>query len=114
MPITMLDNFLSLTLTLLPLLDITLNFNFTSLLILYNTEAFCDLFIFHLYFRNNISNLSNAFRFKNCLLVDLMSRVVYKFQCGRCNSFYYGDTEKHLKVRSKNISALTRHNMMIH
>lgn len=41
MPITMLVNFLSLTLTLLPLLDITLNFNFTGLLILYNVEGSC-------------------------------------------------------------------------
>ena len=38
-------------------------------------------------------NLSNVFRFKD-------SRVVYKFQCGRCNSSYIGETDRHLKVRS--------------
>ena len=29
-----------------------------------------------------------------------MSDVVYEYTCGRCNSYYYGDTERHLKVRS--------------
>ena len=29
-----------------------------------------------------------------------MSGVVYKYTCGRCNSSYYGDTDRHLKVRS--------------
>ena len=29
-----------------------------------------------------------------------MSCVVYKFQCGRCNASYYGETDRHLKVRS--------------
>ena len=29
-----------------------------------------------------------------------MSGVVYEYVCGRCNSSYYGETERHLKVRS--------------
>ena len=44
--------------------------------------------------------LSNVFRFKDRLPFDLISCVVYKFQCGRCNSSYYGETDRHLKVRS--------------
>ena len=34
------------------------------------------------------------------LVYDLVSCVAYKFQCGRCNTSYYGDTERLLKVRS--------------
>ena len=41
--------------------------------------------------------LSNMFRFKDRLPYDL---VVYEYTCGRCNSSYYGETERHLKVRS--------------
>ena len=40
------------------------------------------------------------FRFKDRLPYELISRVVYKFQCGRCNSSYIGETDRHLKVRS--------------
>ena len=29
-----------------------------------------------------------------------MSGVVYKYTCGRCNSTYYGETDRHFKVRS--------------
>ena len=50
-------------------------------------------------FKNQI-NLSKVFRFKDRLPYDLMSCVTYKFQCGRCNAFYYGETDRHLKVRS--------------
>ena len=28
------------------------------------------------------------------------SGVVYKYTCGRCNSTYYGETDRYLKVRS--------------
>ena len=55
-------------------------------------------------------NLSNVFRFKDRLRYELISRVVYKFQCGRCNSTYIGETDRHLKVRSGEhigISSLT-------
>ena len=44
--------------------------------------------------------LSNAFCFKDHLPSDLVSGVVYKYTCGGCNSTYYGDTDRHLKVRS--------------
>ena len=43
--------------------------------------------------------LSNVFRFKDRLPFDLVSGVVYKYTCGRCNSTYYGETDRHLKVR---------------
>ena len=44
--------------------------------------------------------LSNVFCFKDCLPFDLVSGVVYNYACGRCNSTYYGETDRHLKVRS--------------
>ena len=44
--------------------------------------------------------LSNVFRFLDRLPFDLVSGVVYKYTCGRCNSTYYGETDRHLKVRS--------------
>ena len=44
--------------------------------------------------------LSNVFRFKDRLPFDLVSGVVYKYTCGRCNSTYYGETDRHVKVRS--------------
>ena len=31
---------------------------------------------------------------------DLMSKVVYKYTYGRCSSSYYGETDKHLRVRA--------------
>ena len=45
-------------------------------------------------------NLSNVFRFKVRLPYELTSPVVYKFQCGRCNSSYIGEADRHLKVSS--------------
>ena len=50
-------------------------------------------------FKNEI-NLSNFFRFKDCLPYDLMSCAVYKIQCGRCNASYFGETDRNLKIRS--------------
>ena len=29
-----------------------------------------------------------------------MSGVVYKYMCGRCNSNYHGEMDRHVKVRS--------------
>ena len=46
-------------------------------------------------------NLSNVFRFKDRLPYEFISRVIYKLQCGRCNSSYIGETDIHLKVRSR-------------
>ena len=44
--------------------------------------------------------LSTVFRFKDRLPSDLVSGIVYKYSCSRCNSTYYGETDRHLKVRS--------------
>ena len=44
--------------------------------------------------------LANVFRLKERLTFDLVSGVVYKYTCGRCNSSYYGETDRQLKVRS--------------
>ena len=46
------------------------------------------------------TKLANVFRFKDRLPFDLVSGLVYKYMCGRCNSSYCGETDKHLKVRS--------------
>ena len=43
--------------------------------------------------------LADVFQFKDCLSFDLVSGVVYKYTCGRCNYSYYGETERYLKVR---------------
>ena len=44
--------------------------------------------------------LADVFQFKDCLPFYLVSGVVYKYTCGRCNSSYYGETDRHLKVKS--------------
>ena len=46
------------------------------------------------------SKLSNVFRFKDRLPFNLVSGVVYKYTCGRCNCTYYDETDRNLKVRS--------------
>ena len=43
--------------------------------------------------------LPSQFRFKEPLPYDLMSKVVYKYMCGRCNSSYYSEMGRHLRVR---------------
>ena len=43
--------------------------------------------------------LSNFFRFKDKVLFNLRSNVVYKFSCDRCNATYYGETCRHLNIR---------------
>ena len=40
------------------------------------------------------------FRFKDRVPYDSVSGVVYEYTCGRCNSSYYDETERHLKVTS--------------
>ena len=44
--------------------------------------------------------LANDFRFKDRLPFDLVSGGVSKYSCGKCNSSYYGELHRHLKVRS--------------
>ena len=54
--------------------------------------------------------ISNVFHFKDRLPFDLVSGVAYKYRYSRCNSPYYGETDRHLKVRSEEhieISPLT-------
>ena len=54
--------------------------------------------------------LANVFRFEDRLPFDLVSGVVYKYTCGRCNSSYYGEMDRKLKARSgehTGISTLT-------
>ena len=46
------------------------------------------------------TKLSNSFRFKDPIPKDLISGVVYKFQCGLCNESYYGESIRHLDKRS--------------
>ena len=60
-----------------------------------NTLNCCKLQVI---FKNK-RKLSNMFRFKDLVPYDLVSGVVYEYMSGRCNSSYYGETERHLKVR---------------
>ena len=46
------------------------------------------------------TRLSHSFRYKDPIPKDLISGVVYKFQCGLCNEFYYGESIRHLDIRS--------------
>ena len=61
-----------------------------------NTLHHCK---FQVIFKNE-KKLSNMFRLKDRVPYYLVSGVVYEYTCGRCNSSYYGETERHLKVRS--------------
>ena len=47
----------------------------------------------------NKTRLGNNFHFKDQICKDLNSGVVYKFQCGLCSEFYYGECMRHLNVR---------------
>ena len=54
--------------------------------------------------------ISNFFTFKDKIPLFLCSGTVYKFQCGGCNTTYYGKTKHHFQVRMckhLGISALT-------
>ena len=46
------------------------------------------------------NRLSSLFNFKDSIPLYLRSLVIYKFQCSHCNITYYGETERHLKVRA--------------
>ena len=46
------------------------------------------------------TRLFNFFRFKDHISKDLISGNVYKLQCGLCNESYYGESIKHLDIRS--------------
>ena len=45
------------------------------------------------------NGLSSFFEFKDSIPLHLCSYLIYKFQCSNCNITYYGQTERHLKVR---------------
>ena len=54
--------------------------------------------------------LSNIFQFKDSIPKELRSHIVYECLCSNCNITYYGETERHLNVRSGehlSLSALT-------
>ena len=54
--------------------------------------------------------LSNLFHFKDVIPNEPRSHIVYKFLYSNCYITYYGETERHLKVRSGehlSLSALT-------
>jgi len=56
------------------------------------------------------NRLSSLFRFKDSIPKELRSHLIYKFLCSNCNITYYGQTERHLNVRSGehlSLSALT-------
>ena len=40
------------------------------------------------------------FQFRDRVLYDIVSGVVYEYKCGRSYSSYYGKRERPLKVRS--------------
>ena len=46
------------------------------------------------------TRLSNSFRYKDPIPKDLISGVVYKVQCGLYNESYYGESIRHLDIRS--------------
>ena len=46
------------------------------------------------------TRLSDSFRYKDPIPKDLISGIVYKFQCGLCNVSYYGESIRHLDIRS--------------
>ena len=46
------------------------------------------------------TRLSNSFCYKDRILKDLISGVVYKLQCGLCNESYYGESIIHLDIIS--------------
>ena len=51
-------------------------------------------------FSKSQRRLSSQFRLKEPLPYDLMSKFVYKYTCGRCNSSCYGETDRHVRVRA--------------
>ena len=46
------------------------------------------------------TRLSNSLHYKDPIPKDLISGVVYKFQCGLCNDSYYGESIRHFDIRS--------------
>ena len=61
-----------------------------------NTLNHCKLHVIFKYERK----FSNMFRLKDRVPYNLVPGVVYEYTYGRCNSSYYGETERDLKVSS--------------
>ena len=59
------------------------------------------LMLFQKFIKTYFLEYSNMIKFKDCVPYNLVSGVAYEYRCGRCNSSYYGETERHLKVRSE-------------
>ena len=56
----------------------------------------------------SLKKLAKVFQIKYRLPFDIMPEVVHKYTCGRCKSFSYGETYRHLKIRSgEHIGILT-------
>ena len=87
-------SYISLWILSLPYLDLSLQTR-TRLRKSFTGILNCCQIVF-----NSYRKLANVFRFKDRLLFDLVSEVIYKYTCERCNSSYYGETDKHLKARS--------------
>ena len=49
------------------------------------------------------TRISNSFRYKDPILTDIISGVIYRFQCGVCNEFYYGESIRYLDVSLEEI-----------
>ena len=47
------------------------------------------------------TRVSNSVRYKDPTPKDFISGVVYKFQCCLCNDSYYGESIRHLDIRSR-------------
>ena len=48
----------------------------------------------------SLNKKTHSFRCKDPIPKDIISGVVYKFQCGLCNESYYGESIRHLDIRS--------------
>ena len=48
---------------------------------------------------NSSNRLKNAFLYKDLIMKELNSRVLYKFSCGICKNSYVGKTKRHFIVR---------------
>ena len=53
------------------------------------------------------NRLSNLFRFKDSIPKELYSHIVYKFLCSNWNITYYGQTEHHHNLSSRELLSLS-------
>ena len=61
-----------------------------------NHLPYCSL---RITFQSKI-RLPSLFRFKDIILKEISSHLVYKFMCSCCNATYYGESERHFFVRA--------------